>query len=328
MPPMKKTLSTSALDAPVDEPPPLGPYSGPSTLEWRRQRLLQIGSPNATAPSEAAAGETSSLRPSPEFRSASYGTLPASARVGGGKQKVSFRARHALGALPSLFIPKGRYTNPPTPSVHSPRSLRNGSYFATQRPISAYDKPVADNDDVQAEGAVKTNGIRVWYSSFTSIDWLHDAIKDSARRGALRRRRSRRGRIRRQLDRTIGWVAVTIIGVLTALIAFMIVRGEQWLFDIKEGYCTQGLWKAKRFCCPTLDDDVLRLAPAFLTLRVEEDCPAWRTWGEYFTPVADRSDWLETEAIEYSMYTGIAVRARGVIRSVVPSNHRLRYSLL
>ena len=82
MPPMKKTLLTPALDAPGNEPSPLRPYSGLSTLKWRCQRLLQIGSPNATAPSEAAAGETSSLRPSPEFRSASYGTLPASARVG------------------------------------------------------------------------------------------------------------------------------------------------------------------------------------------------------------------------------------------------------
>ncbi|KAI0709544.1 chloride channel [Cerioporus squamosus] len=304
--PLKKTLSTSALDVSGDEPPS-GPLSGPSTVEWRRHRLLQIGNPNPTTSSDTAAGETSTLRPNPELRSTSYGTLPASARTSGGKQKSSFRARHALGALPNLLIPKGRYTNPPTPSVNSPRSLRNSSYFATQRPISAYDKPVVISDDVEAEGAVKTNGIRVWYSSFTSIDWLHDAIKDSARLSALRRRKSRRGRIRRHLDRSIGWIAVTIVGVLTALIAFMIVRGEQWLFDLKEGYCTEGIFKAKRFCCPIQDDEILRLAPAFLSLQVEEDCPAWRTWGEYFTPMADRADWLHVEAIEYAVYTIIAI---------------------
>ena len=50
---------------------------------------------------------------------------------------------------------------------------------------------------------------------------------------------------------------VTIIGFLTAIIAFIIVRSEQWLFDIKEGYCTTSIWKAKRFCCPSQDEDAL-----------------------------------------------------------------------
>ncbi|TFK85536.1 hypothetical protein K466DRAFT_588014 [Polyporus arcularius HHB13444] len=304
--PLKKTLSTSALDV-TDEELPSGPFSGPSTTDWRRQRLLQIGNPSASTSSETAAEETSSLRPHPQLRSTSYGTLPASTRTGGSKQRQPFRARHALGALPSILIPKGRYTNPPTPSVDSPRSLRTSRFFATQRPISAYDKPVLDSDNAEAEGGVNTNGVRVWYSSFTSIDWLHDAIKDSARLSALRRRKSRRGRLRRHLDRAVGWIAVTIVGVLTAFIAFAIVRSEQWLFDIKEGYCTQGILKAKRFCCPVQDDELLRRAPAFLTLGVEAECPAWRTWGEYFTPMADRADWLHVEAIEYVVYTVIAI---------------------
>ena len=162
-------------------------------------------------------------------------------------------------------------------------------------------------DEADQEGAIKTNGIRVWYSSFTSIDWLHDAIKDSARQSALRRRRSKRGRVRRQLDRAVGWLTVTIIGFLTALVAFVIVRSEQWLFDIKEGYCTTGIWKAKRFCCPLLEEDAVSITPAFLTLAVEEECTAWRTWSQYFRPLADSAHWLEVEGIEYLSYTVIAV---------------------
>ncbi|KAI0745872.1 chloride channel [Earliella scabrosa] len=303
-----KRVPSNASNAGGEERP--GPLSGPSTTDWRRQRLLQIGqagsSPAVPGVPEAATGETSALRPAPELRSASYGTLPAAARTGSGKQKSSFRARHALGALPSLLIPKGRYTNPPTPSVHSPRSLR-ASYFSTQRPISAYDGPVVANEQIESEG-IKTNGIRVWYSSFTSIDWLHDAIKDSARQGALRKRKSKRGRFLRQLDRSIGWITVTIVGFFTAITAFMIVRSEQWLFDIKEGHCTTGIWKAKRFCCPAIDEDVLSTSPpAFLSMALEEACPAWQTWGEYFTPVANRSDWLEVESVEYVVYIIIAV---------------------
>ena len=303
-----KRVPSNASNAGGEERP--GPLSGPSTTDWRRQRLLQIGqagsSPAVPGVPEAATGETSALRPAPELRSASYGTLPAAARTSSGKQKSSFRARHALGALPSLLIPKGRYTNPPTPSVHSPRSLR-ASYFSTQRPISAYDGPVVANEQLESEG-IKTNGIRVWYSSFTSIDWLHDAIKDSARQGVLRKRKSKRGRFLRQLDRSIGWITVTFVGFFTAITAFMIVRSEQWLFDIKEGHCTTGIWKAKRFCCPVVDEDVLSTAPpAFLSMALEEACPAWQTWGEYFTPVANRSDWLEVESIEYVVYIIIAV---------------------
>lgn len=306
--PLRRTLSSTSLNADSADRPS-GPLSGPSTTEWRRQRLLQIGSnTSASAVETGDTSETSALRPSPQNRAASYGTLPAAATaagVHGNKQKTTFRTRHALGALPSLSIPKGGHTNPP--SLNTPRSLRN-SFFATQRPISAYDRPVVP-EEAESEVAIKTNGIRVWYSSFTSIDWLHDAIKDSARLGALRKRRSRRARIRRQIDRSIGWVAVTIIGFLTAVVAFLIVRSEQWLFDIKEGRCITGIWKAKRFCCPVKEEDVSSsvYTPSFLTMTVEEACPSWQTWGEFFTPVASRSDWLEVEGIEYAIYTVIAV---------------------
>ncbi|KAI0775828.1 chloride channel [Trametes elegans] len=298
--PLRRSPSKTSLNS-GDEPPP-GPLSGPSSIEWRRQRLLQIGSPPNV-------DETSSLRPNLAARAASYGTLPSSARAGNSKHKSTFRTRRGLSALPNIRIPKaGRWTNPPTPTLPTPRSLLGNSYFATQRPISAYDKPVGQ-ETLESEGAVKTNGIRVWYSSFTSIDWLHDAIKDSARQARLRRRKSTRGRIQRQLDRSVGWVVVTIIGFFTAVIAFLIVRGEQWLFDIKEGYCTAGLWKAKRFCCNVRDDSYFApRTPAFVTLSTEESCAEWRTWGEVLVSEAiSEGDVFKRDVIEYTFYAVIAV---------------------
>ncbi|KAL1945794.1 hypothetical protein VTO73DRAFT_1796 [Trametes versicolor] len=302
--PLKKASSDTAVPVlPNNDEVMSGPLSGPSSIEWRRQRLMQIGS-SAAEEDEDEVNETTSLRPAIETRAASYGTLPRQARDP--KQKASHRTRHAL-ALPNLRIPKGRYTNPPTPSVASPRSLRSGSYFATvtRRPVSAYDKPVAQ-EILEAEGAIKTNGIRVWYSSFTSIDWLHDAIKDSARQARLRKHKSKRGRVRKQIDRSIGWITVTLVGFFTAIIAFMIVRGEQWLFDIKEGYCTRGLWKAKRFCCPIKDDNVFApRIPSFMPMSPEESCVEWRTWGEYFASMQGVP--LEQETVEYVVYTVVAI---------------------
>lgn len=52
------------------------------------------------------------------------------------------------------------------------------------RPLTVYDAPPADgnaedDDETPAEPydeGARTNGVRVWYSSFSSIDWLHDAV--------------------------------------------------------------------------------------------------------------------------------------------------------
>lgn len=134
----------------------------------------------------------------------------------------------------------------------------------------------------------KVNGIRVWYSSFTSVDWLHDAIKESVRVYRLRTRRSLKGQLIDMLDRSIPWITVTAIGFLTAIAAFLIIRSEQWLFDLKEGHCRSGWWLAKRFC------------------------PEWKDWSETFESrkgMDDPDSWFgSTEwLLEYFMYIGIAV---------------------
>jgi chloride channel 3/4/5 len=134
-----------------------------------------------------------------------------------------------------------------------------------------------DEPDLDAEGVVRANGVRVWYSSFTSIDWLHDAIKDSTRLYRLRRRKSVRGRMQNATDRLMGWVIVTIIGFLTAVIAFLIVRSEQWLFDIKYGYCATGWLKARRFCCPITSG---RQSFNVAFDGSGETCSAWVPWGD------------------------------------------------
>jgi chloride channel 3/4/5 len=154
-------------------------------------------------------------------------------------------------------------------------------------------------DGEAPDADAKVNGIRVWYSSFTSIDWLHDAIKDSVRFSKLRRRKSIRSRIRLIFDKSLGWIIVTIVGFLTAVAAFLIVRSEQWLFDLKEGYCGTSWWKAKRFCCPHLDEAYLvRMNPS------QELCPDWTTWSTSFSPNRGK---IEDHIVGYLSYTFIAV---------------------
>jgi chloride channel 3/4/5 len=144
--------------------------------------------------------------------------------------------------------------SPERPHTLSSR-LSQLSFRYSARPKTMYDEPLrpADGSEITDSDA-KINGIRVWYTSYTSIDWLHDTIKDSLRFSRLRRRRkSLRSRIRLMFDKSLGWFIVTIVGFLSAVVAFLVVRSEQWLFDLKEGYCTTSVWKAKRFCCPHLE---------------------------------------------------------------------------
>jgi chloride channel 3/4/5 len=222
--------------------------------------------------------------------------------------------RRSYGTLP--LRPRQK-TNPPlTASIRRtiqrvrsnpsaiPRSSRSStlSVGRLSRPISAYDDLLDVKGGAEPDADAKVNGIRVWYSSFTSIDWLHDAIKDSLRFSRLRKHKSLRGRLYLAFDKSLGWIIVTIVGCLTAAVAFLIVRTEQLLFDAKEGYCGSSWWKAKRFCCPQFDDEEL------ITIRgdqlFKEMCPAWRTWAD----VLSRDQVANQDGVlEYVSYTCIAV---------------------
>ncbi|PCH36064.1 hypothetical protein WOLCODRAFT_166656 [Wolfiporia cocos MD-104 SS10] len=301
MPPIPNRSQSNPALTEATEGVPVGPHSGPSDPAWRRQRLLRIGN-EAAIPDETTTLHNDINAPN---RITSYGTLSNLTRTGRSKSKSNFHARRGLSALPGLRIYSK--STPGSPRSAAP-SLRD-SYFA-QQPIPAYDSPKDDFESPVTAIDVRTNGIRVWYSSFTSIDWLHDAIKDSARHSRLRRRWSKRGRLIRQLDRGVGWIIVTIVGFLTAIVAFLIVRGEQWLFDIKEGYCQDGWTKAKRFCCPVEDGTMFVSPVPHLTLAMEDECPAWRTWTDAFGEVVEkRGDWMgfQAEMVEYIAYAIIAL---------------------
>ncbi|KAI9450294.1 chloride channel [Lactarius psammicola] len=282
-PPLERTYSTTSVATSTLTEVPSGPLSGPSDTTWRRQRLLHIGSAQAlsTGPEAQGTGEATPFahrRPVLQKSHSSYGTLPPFS-----PNKSGFRKRHGLPALPSLHLPGRRAPSVPNSPTPRHEGFDRPSIFRTQRPISAYDAPPSDSkpgeSDSDTEGVVRANGIRVWYSSFTSVDWLHDAIKDSTRLYRLGRRKSVRGRMHKATDRFMGWVVVTIVGFLTAVVAFLIVRSEQWLFDIKYGFCATGWWKARRFCCPFTSE---RQSFNFALGGSDEICNAWVPWGNAF----------------------------------------------
>ena len=111
----------------------------------------------------------------------------------------------------------------------------------------------------------------------------------------------------------------------------MIVRSEQLLFDIKEGYCSKGWYKAKRFCCPQYDESeyiLSRFTP--FPQSQGESCTSWRSWSEVFGLVADGSKWIdfEDEVFEYIAYAILAVSTVNNLYDPATSLTSLCHSLL
>lgn len=91
--------------------------------------------------------------------------------------------------------------------------------------------------DEQALHSSKSIGERLPYNDYTTIDWLHDLVKDSARHQALHRPGLTAHRLKLWWDDAQGWVAAFIIGVLTAVVAFMVDVSVASVADWKEGRC-------------------------------------------------------------------------------------------
>ncbi|RVX70442.1 hypothetical protein B0A52_05941 [Exophiala mesophila] len=115
-------------------------------------------------------------------------------------------------------------------------------------------------------GALSTED-RLWYDQFTSTDWVHDSIADGYRILELRKKKGFRGRVGLLLDSAQGWILVAIIGVITALMAYLVDVTESTIFDLKRGYCQAGWYLSRTDCC-----------------NGERTCDQWQTWSQAIHP--------------------------------------------
>ena len=111
----------------------------------------------------------------------------------------------------------------------------------------------------------------MWYDQFTSTDWVHDNIADAYRVKALRSRKDIRGRLAAWFDGAQGWILVAIIGVLTAVCAYVVNITETTMFDWKQGYCTHGWAMSRKTCCDgaTICDDWLHWSKVVRSDRLD-----------------------------------------------------------
>ncbi|KAJ2869347.1 hypothetical protein GGH93_006187 [Coemansia aciculifera] len=96
----------------------------------------------------------------------------------------------------------------------------------------------------------KGKGIRAWYSSYTTIDWLHDDIREQARLRALRAVGGTRGWwLNHVWDPIQGWLLVVLVGILCGLFAGFISEWTELLAGWKSGYCRADWRMSKAACC-------------------------------------------------------------------------------
>ena len=145
---------------------------------------------------------------------------------------------------------------------------------------------------------------RVWYDQFTSTDWVHDSIADAFRVRDLRARKDLRGRIYAWLDGAQGWLLVAIIGCITACIAYFVNVTETSIFDIKEGYCTEGWYFSKRKCC-----------------YGQETCDLWRSWGKRLGFSHLNEEWVDFGAFVFFvvLFAVASCFLTLLTRTVIPS---------
>lgn len=74
-------------------------------------------------------------------------------------------------------------------------------------------------------------------------------------------------------DSSQGWLAAASIGVLTALVAFLVDIATATISDYKFGFCTKNPFSNRETCCTSK-------APFLgITNGTGENCEAWRIWS-------------------------------------------------
>ncbi|KAF2751233.1 hypothetical protein M011DRAFT_463966 [Sporormia fimetaria CBS 119925] len=232
------------------------------TLNFRRLRPQRASDSNLH---EHAPTERSSLLGNP-YGNQSYTSMAASSMPGTPRPRT---ARYNSHNAKSERLRRSR-----APSF-------SGRTFS-QRLVQALgsERRAAMDSSMSASKGSFWHDDRVWYDQFTSTDWVHDSIADAYRVKALRSRKDFRGRLLAWADGAQGWILVAIIGIFTAIVAYLVNVTENTLFDWKQGYCTTSWYSSRKKCC---DGATI--------------CDNWLHWSKVL-----RSDRLDSTGVQFATF--------------------------
>ncbi|KAK7561730.1 hypothetical protein BKA81DRAFT_403448 [Phyllosticta paracitricarpa] len=110
-------------------------------------------------------------------------------------------------------------TSAPTffPPTANTRSLDEIRYHEPSESLAS-SAVTTEEQQLMSSSAV---GERPPYNDYTTIDWLHDLVKESYRYRRLHSHKGLRYAVAAAFDSCFGWIAAAIIGTLTACAAFI-----------------------------------------------------------------------------------------------------------
>ncbi|QDS74363.1 hypothetical protein FKW77_004918 [Venturia effusa] len=100
-----------------------------------------------------------------------------------------------------------------------------------------------------------TVGERLAYNDYTTIDCLHDLVKDSYRWRAIHVGKGLRHHFYSNFDSCQSWIAVTIMGVCTASVAWAVDVSAATASGWKFGYCKANPLMSREICCESAIDE-------------------------------------------------------------------------
>ncbi|KAL8661156.1 MAG: hypothetical protein Q9202_005871 [Teloschistes flavicans] len=155
-----------------------------------------------------------------------------------------------------------------------PHSAHNRRLSAVQHEADA-DSLISTHVSKEEQLLAATSiGERLPYNDYTTIDWLHDLVKDSFRSRIVHSQRGVRGTLASIFESGQGWIAAALIGVLTACVAFCVDVAEATVSDWKLGYCSANIFLNRENCCTG------RHPFGTAKANLGESCPSWRMWTE------------------------------------------------
>ncbi|KAM7215666.1 H(+)/Cl(-) exchange transporter [Rhypophila decipiens] len=109
-------------------------------------------------------------------------------------------------------------------------------------------------------------GERLPSNAYTTIDWLHDLIKDAFRYRAVKSEKGVRGAFVAAYEDYQGWIVAALVGIITAFVAFFVDYAESSFGDLKVGYCKRspGIYGREACCFP------------------KDECGDWKQWSDGF----------------------------------------------
>ncbi|CAG8712094.1 uncharacterized protein OCT59_010038 [Rhizophagus irregularis] len=163
----------------------------------------------------------------------------------------------------------------------NPRQLKHLTAAFTEQ-IGRYKRRSGAYDEDKQAMLNEGGGIRVWYDDYTTIDWIHDYVKERVRIRKLHSIKGIRGWIVTSYDGLQGWVLVFLIGIVTACFAAGVDIAAEWGSDLKDGYCTESLRLNRNFCCANITNNGL-------DLNDDNKCDKWNSWSQAIR-IHDESD--------------------------------------